>query len=455
MIFNSDVFLFGFLPIVFSLFWTLRGKQARYVLLAISGYVFYGWWNWRYCFLLLFSSLISFTAGLLLDRSPSPRRQKLIVTTTVAIDLTLLGFFKYFNFLSSSVRALFPGAPLPLLDVVLPIGISFYTFHTISYVIDVSHDRVRATHNVWEYLTYVNLFSQLVAGPIVRFRQIEGDLANIDGPPKEAWVARGVAMFLFGLAKKVLIADRIARHIDPILSSWTGMSFSQAWIAALGYTAQLYFDFSGYSDMAVGLGLLFGLRIPQNFNSPYRALGIMDFWRRWHISLSTWLRDYLYFPLGGNRKGAARTYRNLMIVMVLGGLWHGSSWTFVVWGAYHGLLLIVDRVGQPVYQKLPKWIYLGQTFLLVVVGWVFFRSTSFPMAFHWLKTMVTPTANFNASLPALLWTGIGLAGVAFLPEGYDVRFPVRVRWAIAYALVFVFLYMSMNGSETVFLYYQF
>ena len=245
---------------------------------------------------------------------------------------------------------------------------------------DVAAGRVKATKKFFEYLTYVSLFSQLVAGPIVRFRQIEEDLENIDGPPREEWFAKGIGFFVIGLVRKVIIADHIAAYIDPMLRSYSGLGFGAAWTAALGYTFQLYFDFSGYSDMAVGLGYLFGLRIPQNFNAPYRALGIGDFWRRWHISLSTWLRDYLYIPLGGSKKGSTRTYCNLMVTMLLGGLWHGASWTFVFWGGYHGFLLALDRTFQPILQKIPKICYRGITFLLVVIGWVFFRSTDFHMA---------------------------------------------------------------------------
>lgn len=456
MVFNSDIFLFGFFPVVFLLFWILRSKRQRYVLLGAAGYVFYGWWNWRFCFLLLFSSLVSFVAGLLIAGAPERRTKNRIVATAVTIDLSILAFFKYFNFFAANVTAIWPEAPLPVVHVLLPIGISFYTFHTISYVVDVAQGRVTATRDPWEYLTYVNLFSQLVAGPIVRFRQIEQDLEHIDGPPREDWIARGIGFFLFGLAKKVIIADHIAARIDPMLLSWQTMSFTEAWLTALGYTCQLYFDFSGYSDMAVGLGYLFGLRIPQNFNWPYHALGITDFWRRWHISLSSWLRDYLYFPLGGNRHGTLRTYANLLTVMLLGGLWHGASWTFVFWGGYHGVLLAIDRAASAWYARLPAWLYRVQTFALVVVGWVFFRSTSFRMAFHWLKTMATPSGISMAGLASTAgWVAVGLLAVVLLPESWDLRFPTRRRWAVAYALGFFALYLFMNGTESVFLYYQF
>lgn len=455
MVFNSDIFLFAFLPVVYTLFWTLQGKQGRYLLLAAAGYVFYGWWDWRFCFLLLFSSLVSFIAGQGIAHSVTAQQKRFWVLGAVGVDLFLLGFFKYYNFFAANIRAVHPDAPLPVLQVVLPIGISFYTFHTISYILDVAAGRVSATKNLLEYLTYVNLFSQLVAGPIVRFRQIEEDLERIDGPPKDEWTARGIGFFVAGMIKKVIIADRIAAFVDPILKNWTHLSFVDAWVAALGYTFQLYYDFSGYSDMAVGLGYLFALRIPQNFDAPYRALGITDFWRRWHISLSSWLRDYLYIGLGGNRKGVTRTYLNLMITMVLGGLWHGANWTFIIWGAYHGALLIADRVGSPLLSRLPRRLYQLQTFLLVVIGWVLFRSENLEMAGTWLAAMATPD---GLSLPAkshLLWLTLAGFGVCFLPETWDLRFGSTRKWAAAYAFGLFATYFFMNGSETVFLYYQF
>lgn len=456
MIFNSDEFLFAFLPIVFVLFWTFRTKQARYVLLALSGYVFYGWWNWRFCGLLLFSSLVSFVAGRLLQNTAAQPRRKAIMIGTVAIDLSLLGFFKYYNFLAESIDALLGHAHLPILDIVLPIGISFYTFHTISYVVDVYAGRVRATGNIWEYPTYVSLFSQLVAGPIVRFRQIEEDLENIDGPARDDWIARGIGFFAVGMVKKVIIADHIAADIDPMLAHYGSFGLAQAWTTAVGYTCQLYFDFSGYSDMAVGLGYLFGLRIPQNFNAPYRSAGISDFWRRWHISLSSWLRDYLYVSLGGNRRGTVRTYVNLMIVMLLGGLWHGANWTFVIWGGYHGVLLVVDRLGGSLFARVPRLLYQLATFAMVVLGWVIFRSTDMSMAWTWLQRLgasgLGPQEGVASAmswiLPALVW-------IAVVPETWDFKFSARPVWSFVWAVVLLGTYLFMNGSESVFLYYQF
>jgi len=456
MVFNSDIFLFAFFPIVYLLFWSFTGKRERYLLLGAAGYVFYGWWNWRFCFLLLFSSLVSFFTAIAIDRSGSRREAKRWMVLAISTDLALLGFFKYYNLFASSVHALIPGAAVPILNIVLPVGISFYTFHTISYIIDVYNGKVKATRNLPEYLTYVNLFSQLVAGPIVRFREIEEDLEKIDGPPRNDWTARGLGFFVVGLIKKVVIADHLAAIVDPMLKQYGSMSFGDSWIAILGYTGQIYFDFSGYSDMAVGLGYLFALRIPQNFDSPYRALGITDFWRRWHMSLSRWLRDYLYISLGGSRRGPTRTYINLLLTMLLGGLWHGANWTFVVWGGYHGMLLVIDRLAAPVFQRMPPLLYRAQTMLMVMIGWVFFRSDTFHMARVWLGKMFHPSlAGMDLEWRSLAWIGLAAAWAYGLRETWYMEFGTRYRWAPVYATAMVFAYFMMNGRETVFLYFQF
>ncbi len=456
MVFNSQIFLFAFLPIVFTLFWLCRTKQQRYIILTISGYIFYGYWNWRFCFLLLFSSLVSYVAGLQIERAATPAVKRRWMFASIGIDLTLLGFFKYYDFLVGSLQSVLPGVPLPLLHVVLPIGISFYTFHTISYIADVAAERIRPTHNLWEYLAYVSLFSQLVAGPIVRFRQIEDDLENIDARPRDEYIARGVGFFVIGLVKKAVIADSIAQLIDTAIPYMGTASPMNAWMCALGFTFQLYYDFSGYSDMAVGLGYLFGIRIPQNFDSPYRATGIRDFWRRWHISLSTWLRDYLYIPLGGNRRGPRRTSINLFVTMLLGGLWHGANWTYVVWGAYHGGLLVAEHRYATQWERIPIPLRRAATFLLVTIGWVIFRSDSLIMAFQWLDAMTGLNIQRNETPIALIgWVLCCLIAVNTIPETQRFRFGAGRRWAILYAILFIIAYFFMNDRSSVFLYYQF
>jgi alginate O-acetyltransferase complex protein AlgI len=422
--------------------------------------VFYGWWDWRFCGLLLFSALFSFGAGLLIDRADRTAskgdatvRKRRIMIFSVAVDLAILGVFKYYNFFADTLRGLIP--QLPAIQVILPIGISFYTFHTISYVIDVAAGRVRAARNLFEYLTYVNLFSQLVAGPIVRFRQIEQDLENIDGPLKPDWLARGIGFFVAGMIKKVIVADQIATFLNPVLSDVGLLGTPGAWIAAFGYTCQLYFDFSGYSDMAIGLGYMFGLRIPQNFDAPYRACGISDFWRRWHMSLSSWLRDYLYIALGGNRHGEWKTYRNLILTMLLGGLWHGASWTFVAWGAYHGLLLALEKYFQATLAKIPRLMTQIVTFLLVTVGWVPFRSESFAMAATWLNRMFVPQNGLDAPAALTYWVAAALLLVATVPETWHWRIPASRRLSFACGMAMFFCYLFVNDGKSVFLYYQF
>ena len=456
MLFNSDVFLFGFLPIVFALFWALRTKQQRYVLLTVSGYVFYGWWNWRFCFLLLASSVVSYAAGLMIARAPDRAAGRRWMIASIGFDLAALGYFKYYNFAAATLSAVAPAWAPPVLDVVLPVGISFYTFHTISYIVDVFEGRVTATANVFEYLAYVSLFSQLVAGPIVRFRQIEGDLEHVGEPPRREDLARGIGLFVIGLLKKVLIADPIGRLVDPMVAHYAMLSTFGAWMAAFGYAFQLYFDFSGYSDMAIGLGSLFGLHLPPNFNAPYTASSISDFWRRWHISLSTWLRDYLYIPLGGSRQGSVRAARNVLVTMLLGGLWHGANWTFVAWGFYHGVLLVVNRALSRLNVAWPAGAARAATFVLVIVGWVIFRSTDMRMASGWLAQMAGIGGGAAAPPAALVWwvaACLGLVNVA--PEPREWRLGWSRPWIFAYAALFFVAYVSMNGHDAPFLYYQF
>lgn len=458
MLFNSDLFLFGFLPLVFVLFSLLRTRRARLVLLTIASYVFYAFWDWRFCSLLLLSSVTSYVAAIAIDSSDSERRRRAWLAGSIALDLLILGFFKYFDFFASSAHAIFPQLTMPLLHVVLPVGISFYTFHTISYVADVAAGRVRATRDIPMYLTYVSFFAQLVAGPIVRLRQVATDLAAIDRPLLDARLAEGIGFFVCGLAKKAILADEIGRRVDPLVLRAGELSTPTAWIVAVAFGLQIYFDFSGYTDMAIGLGRIFGIGLPQNFNAPYRALGMSDFWRRWHMSLSSWLRDYLYIGLlGGNRRGSARTAVNVMVTMLLGGLWHGANWTFVAWGAYHGVLLLGERALGERVLRVPSLLMRVATFLLVIVGWVFFRSPDFSVAGAWLGRMAGASgmAGLGPGGGLLILVPIGLLIVAFAPETWDIRFRTGWRWAAAYAVGFVVSYIFMSAGTSPFIYYQF
>src|SRR2546421_1681666 len=462
MLFNSLPFLYGFLPLTYLVFWRLNGKQSRYVWLTLTGYVFYAFWNYRFCALMALSTVVSYLAGLGLRTWTDPQRRRLCLIAPVTIDLCLLGFFKYANFAMDTANRAAGLLHLPFYlsgpEIILPVGISFYTFHTITYIVDAYRRTITPTRNFFEFSCYVSLFSQLVAGPIVRFSQIERDLENIDRGDRRAGWTLGWSFFTIGMVKKVLIADTIAAAINPALADVTTLSTASAWLCLLGYAYQIYFDFSGYSDMAVGLGYLFGIRIPQNFNSPYRATDPGDFWRRWHISLSTCLRDYLYIPLGGSQSGRWRTYRNILITMLLGGLWHGASWTFVAWGAYHGLLLIGYRAARRTWDALPVALRRTATFGLVVVGWVLFRATSFDMALDLLGSMFVPTA--GAAVVGTIGLLIAVAVAAVAAHSSRNTFELSHRWSPATGLSLAALFAACllvlyAGRDTPFLYFQF
>jgi alginate O-acetyltransferase complex protein AlgI len=326
--------------------------------------------------------------------------------------------------------------------------------------VDSYRGTIKPTRNLFEFAAYVSLFSQLVAGPIVRFRQIEADLESLGGASRTRWLGRGLSFFTIGLVEKVVLADAIASVIDPALAHYATLSTAGTWLAVLGYTYQLYFDFCGYSDMAIGLGYLFGLRIPVNFNSPYKALDPSDFWRRWHISLSSCLRDYLYIPLGGNREGEAKAYRNLMITMLIGGLWHGANWTFVFWGAYHGALLAAYRRFATTWDPLPRPFRQVAMFFLVLIGWVFFRSTDFSMASTLLSHMFTVSSGTMADRVTLLipltlvaaWWSMWGPNAQELHENWKLT--PRRAIVMAAALGACIAVMA-GGSESPFLYFQF
>ncbi len=464
MLFNSFVFLLAFLPVTYTVFWMLRTASSRYIWLAATGYVFYGYWDKRFCLLMAFSTLVSYTAGLGFLRYTSPLARRLCLVVPITVDLLLLGFFKYANFALASTRAVghWFGYELtiPTLEIILPVGISFYTFHTITYIVDSYNGVIKPTRNLWEFAAYVSLFSQLVAGPIVRFRQIEADLEALGMADRTRWLALGICFFTFGMVEKVLVADTLAAFVDPALKDYQTLSTAGVWLAILGYTFQLYFDFCGYSTMAVGLGYMFGLRIPINFNSPYKAVDPSDFWRRWHISLSSCLRDYLYIPLGGNRQGTGMMYRNLLLTMLIGGLWHGANWTFVIWGAYHGLLLILYRVGGFAWDRLPALVRQFLFFILVVIGWVFFRATSMSMAIALLDAMFTWVPGYLGPKPEIFAVATLLAGTWAMvgPNAFDVFRDFRWRWWYLYILAAAMgacVAILAGGRTSPFLYFQF
>lgn len=424
MVFSSHLFIFYFLPLVLLLYYAMP-QRGRNLLLTLVSYVFYGWANPLFSVLMLVSTAIDYVCGLFISNQfnrhtwegPVPlltpggartRAQRIALLVTISSNLSLLGFFKYFNFATESWTALMTALGLPDLGfdlafkITLPLGISFYTFQSMSYAIDVYRGDARAIRNFADFACFVAMFPQLVAGPIIRFADVAAQLQQRAHTPTR--FARGVTFVSVGLAKKVLLANPCGKIADTVFDA-ASVSCLDAWYGVVAYAFQIYFDFSGYSDMAIGLGLMLGFVFAKNFDSPYRAQSITEFWRRWHISLSSWLRDYLYVPLGGNRLSARRTYLNLTLVMLLGGLWHGASWNFVIWGALHGGLLACERAfgKRPLYFALPAPLRIGFTFVIVLFTWVFFRAKDLRAAVAYCATMLgfhTPEG------PAWLLAGI-------------------------------------------------
>ncbi len=378
MVFTSHIFVYYFLPLLLLVYFNLP-YRARNLFLTVTSYLFYGWWNPSFMALMLAATLVNFAAGHVIGMPRStPRRRRVALIIAVAVNLTLLGFFKYFMFFTNSLNmllALRGFELLPVLRVTLPIGISFYTFQALSYTVDVYRGDARPARSFVDFACFVSLFPQLIAGPIIRYHTVAEQL--VERTHTASRFASGVSLFIVGLAKKILLANVMGEVADAVFGARQPVP-ADAWFGVLAYAFQIYFDFSAYSNMAIGLGRMLGFEFPRNFNAPYVAESITDFWRRWHISLSTFLRDYLYIPLGGNRRGAARTYVNLATVMVFGGLWHGANWTFVAWGAIHGGVLIWERwMGKDsFYRFLPRPARVAITFLLVLFTWVMFRSVT-------------------------------------------------------------------------------
>lgn len=373
MVFASVPFLFVFLPAVLAAYFLCPRRWHNAVLLVFSLF-FYAWGEPIYILLMLCSITVSFLAGRVLGRTHTPARRRAVLSASVAYHLLTLGFFKYADFLIGTVNSLF-GLSLPLLSLPLPIGISFYTFQTLSYIVDV-YRGVCAPQRRWDWLAmYVSLFPQLIAGPIVRYQTVEQQIAH--RTISRAQCAEGVRRFTAGLVKKVLLANNIGLVFTQIMGNGAlPQSVLAAWVAVAAYTFQIYFDFAGYSDMAIGLGKLFGFTFEENFNLPYLSRSITEFWRRWHISLGTWFRDYVYIPLGGNRCGWGRQLFNIAVVWLLTGLWHGASWNFVLWGAYYAVLLMVEKLGLlRVLARLPRLLQHAYALFFIVVGWALFACT--------------------------------------------------------------------------------
>jgi alginate O-acetyltransferase complex protein AlgI len=427
MVFSSHLFLFYFLPLVLLLNYVLPFR-ALTLMLVVMSYAFYGWANPVWVLLMFTSSFVDYFCGLALIKfssrslagadlpvlpasEPRNAKQKIALAVSMISNLSILGFFKYFDFAAANINAL--GARLGwgsetvhLLHQALPIGISFYTFQSMSYAIDVYRGEARPLKNPIDFACFVALFPHQLAGPIIRYWSVAEQFRS--RPFNYAQFARGASFVCLGLSKKILLANPMAHVADEAFAAGT-LPWFDAWYGVVAYAFQIYFDFSAYSDMAVGMALMLGFAFTKNFDSPYRAASITEFWRRWHISLSTWLRDYLYLPLGGNRKGPRRTYVNLMMVMLLGGLWHGASWNFVIWGGIHGGMLGLERARgkQSAYARLPNAVRIVITFAIVCVAWVFFRADTLPRAWSYAVSL--------AGLAAVPAGAMSVAGSIYAP----------------------------------------
>jgi alginate O-acetyltransferase complex protein AlgI len=513
MLFNSHEFVFLFLPVSFLLFW-YGGRSLRWRLgfLTAASYIFYSWWQfdslgealytlrihnvddlgrslwkWRFTLIMLFSSSVDYWAARRIARAPveARRRRALLLALSLTINLGLLAFFKYFGFMSAIVADLVRfagGGPIPIVSMVLPVGISFYTFESISYVVDIYRGVATPAKSYVDYACFISFFPHLVAGPIIRYSDILHQFRDVNWVKRDAgWdhIGTGLLYLSIGMSKKLLIADVLATRIAPLwqaLDDGAPLGLAGSWAAVLGYTFRLYFDFSGYSDIAIGVGHLFAVKLPPNFNSPYKATDPSDFWRRWHISLSSWLRDYLYIPLGGNRGG--KQARNLFVTMLLGGLWHGAAWLFVFWGAWHGAIVTIFHVMKrrgliPSNDRpLGYWFNRTVTFLLVVVGWVFFRAAdvhtgqfgiaSVRPAFTLLGQMVgahgvRPGAGappFSAGLWLLIL--VSWLWCNFAPNSSEVAENARATtWQAALAGVALVVCILRFGVGVDFLYFRF
>ena len=385
MVFSSTIFLCVYLPLVL-LGYYICPKKGRNLFLLIVSLVFYAWGEPKYVFLMIFSILVNYIFGRLMDKNRGrQKRMKLLLVLSVVIDLGLLSVFKYTDFVITNINAIF-GSSFDLLKIALPIGISFYTFQAMSYTIDVYRNDVRVQKNLIDFGMYITMFPQLIAGPIVRYADVQDQLA--ERSVTTADFSEGVMRFVVGLGKKVLLANQMGAVWSEIYALGGDVSALMAWTGAIAYTFQIYFDFSGYSDMAIGLGRMFGFKFPENFRYPYQSVSITDFWRRWHITLSTWFKEYLYIPLGGNRCGLARQALNLLIVWSLTGFWHGAGWNFVMWGLYYFVILFIEKLFLlKALDKLPKLFRHVYALLLIVIGWVIFASDDVSVLLPYLGSM--------------------------------------------------------------------
>jgi D-alanyl-lipoteichoic acid acyltransferase DltB (MBOAT superfamily) len=472
MLFNTFHFAY-FFAILFPIYWALPHRLQNSLLLAAS-YYFYACWDARFLALLVLSTVMDYGCGLAVDRIEDPRKRKLFVALSMALNLGMLGYFKYFNFFAESLHAALARAgvnvALAHLQVVLPIGISFYTFQSMSYVIDVYRREIKPTRNLIQFAAFVSFFPHLVAGPIMRPTTLLPQVAR----PRRFNIEQfyqGAYLIFWGLTKKVVIADNLAKHIvEPLFNQWPTIDGGLAMIAIYAFAFQIYCDFSGYTDAARGIAKCLGFELALNFNLPYFATSPQDFWSRWHISLSTWLRDYLYIPLGGSRGSQVKLYRNLMLTMIIGGLWHGAAWTFVLWGAYHGTLLVAHRLARPWLDRIRptepidracwKLVRMLATFHMICFGWLLFRAQSLAQVGGMLRALIdrpaVPAASYLLPVSVLVVPLLLYQAVQYFSKDLDVigRTPWYVRSVFYTACFYAFVLGGEFGGSQ-FIYFQF
>lgn len=446
--------MFCFLPLVFILYFGFKDIAWKNVVLLIASLLFYAWGEPVYVVLMVLSILFNYYAG----REIEKEHKKSSLFFAIIINILILGYFKYSGFLIDTINSLF-GTSIRNRELALPIGISFYTFQAMSYLIDVYRRNSKAQKGILPFAVYITMFPQLIAGPIVRYEDIEEQLNSrlIKGSD----FIKGIPYFVKGLFKKIVLANCIGAIHTEILAMGVGnISAFTAWIGALAYTLQIFNDFSGYSDMAIGLGKMFGFEFPKNFDSPYRSGSVTEFWRRWHISLGTWFREYVYIPLGGNRKGVFRHIINLLIVWALTGLWHGAAWNFVLWGVYYGVLLIFEKyVYSKVQKKLPAVINILVTFIIVIIGWVFFFSNSFGESINYLGAMFGANGiGFDNTGLFLLLNNLVMMIIAWIPSVTDfegIKLPKVLKWIICVFVFVLTITFLVSESYNPFLYFRF
>lgn len=467
MLFSSLVFLWIFLPVVLIIH-QFVAPQYRNLVLLLASIIFYSWGEPRYIIIMLISISINYIFGIRIGKEKRITQKKLWLIVCITINLGILVFFKYYNFILQIINDISNDAKLSYLNILLPIGISFYTFQEISYIMDVYRDEVKPQYNILHLALYVTFFPQLIAGPIVKYHDINDQIVKRSVNVEKK--SEGIRRFVYGLFKKVLVANVLASSVDAIYSMPVKqLSLVIAWGGAIMYSLQIYYDFSGYSDMAIGLGKIFGFDFLENFNYPYASQSVQEFWRRWHISMSTWFKEYLYIPLGGNRKGVTRTYLNLLIVFFITGLWHGANYTFIIWGLYHGIFSIIERLFLGNILKKNPLKILNRVYLMVVVliGWVFFRADTLKDAIQYIGVMfgVGGGRTWNlrefVDIKTTIVILIGIIGCGIIPKSKSLnRILHKPFWACTQitvmTLLLLYCFSSLAaGAYNPFIYFRF